>query len=124
MDLKMLLRLKAAGGGSLPEHFPESALHVGYMGSSGDWHNTSSANNQVATVEPLDTRLKSVTADESHTVSIFWYTKEDEYVNKSTGLSKYSSFDFETYNYIIVIRRVGGANLDVKEAAAAIALGY
>lgn len=123
MDLKKLLFLKAAGGGSLPGHFPEDMLQVGYMGSSGDWHK-SSTNNQVATIKPLDTRLKSVTADSDHTVSAFWYKKDGTYVNKSTGQTKYASFDFSTYDYVIVIRRVGGANLDVKEAASAVTLGY
>ena len=36
------------------------------------------------------------------TVSAFWYKKDGTYVNKSTGQTKYSSFDFTTYEYVIV----------------------
>ena len=125
MNLKQLLFLNAAigGGESLPEHFPPEMLHVGYMGSSGDWHN-SSTNNQVATIEPLDTRIVALTADDDHLFSVYWYTKENVYVSKTNTTTQYSSFDFETYNYVVVIRRKGGANLDVDEASGAVTISY
>lgn len=125
MNLKQLLFLKAASGGgeTLPTHFPPEMLQVGYMGSSGDWHK-SSTNNQVATIEPLDTRIKALTADDDHLFGVYWYTKEDVYVDRAGGLAQYSSFDFDTYNYVIVIRRKGGANLDVDEASEAVTIGY
>lgn len=123
MNLKQLMFYKAISGDSLPEHFPIDMLQIGYMGSNGDWHK-SSTNNQVATIQPLDIRIKSVTADDDHTLGVYWYTKEDVYVDKTSTITQYSSFDFETYNYIVVIRRRGGANLDVNEASNAVTIGY
>ena len=125
MNLKQLMFLNAAKGGgeTLPEHFPTGMLQVGYMGSSGDWHK-STTNNQVATIEPLDTRIKAIIADDDHLFSVYWYTKENEYVSKTNTTTQYSSFDFETYNYVIVIRRKGGANLNVNEASGAVTIGY
>lgn len=125
MNLKQVLFLNAAKGGGepLPEHFPPEMLHVGYMGSSGDWHN-STTNNQVATIQPLDTRIKSLSADENHSFGVYWYMRGGEYVDRLSGQTQFSNFDFDTYDYVIVIRRKGGANLDVDEASDAVTIGY